>query len=109
MGQTCVFLARECPVGWFYRFTDDHLIQYGRLHAQSVCKWNDIVGLAKQSQLDLLRRLTCFNCSTAYCWGNFAGPFVVKEAEAPDYKGATIGLLVGYSIKWGCHLALLGK
>ncbi|KAI1841923.1 hypothetical protein JX265_013066 [Neoarthrinium moseri] len=44
---------------------------------------------------------------TAYCWGNFAGPFVVKESEAPDYKGATVGLLVGYSIKLGCHLALL--
>ncbi|CAJ2512007.1 Uu.00g076320.m01.CDS01 [Anthostomella pinea] len=45
---------------------------------------------------------------TAYCWGNFAGPFVVKESEAPDYRGATIGLLVGYAIKAGCHLALLG-
>ncbi|KAI0124804.1 major facilitator superfamily domain-containing protein [Xylariales sp. AK1849] len=44
---------------------------------------------------------------TAYCWGNFAGPFVVKESEAPEYKGATIGLLVGYAIKLGCHLALL--
>lgn len=29
--------------------------------------------------------------------------------EAPRYEGATIGLLVGYSIKTGCHLALLGK
>ncbi|CZR63621.1 related to DAL5-allantoate and ureidosuccinate permease [Phialocephala subalpina] len=44
---------------------------------------------------------------TAYCWGNFAGPFVVKENQAPNYEGATIGLLVGYSIKLGCHLALL--
>ena len=47
--------------------------------------------------------------STAYCWGNFAGPFVVKESEAPDYRGATIGLLVGYAIKAGCHLILLGR
>ncbi|KAL2863970.1 major facilitator superfamily domain-containing protein [Aspergillus lucknowensis] len=44
---------------------------------------------------------------TAYCWGNYAGPFVVKESEAPGYKGATIGLLVGYLIKAVCHLGLL--
>lgn len=46
---------------------------------------------------------------TAYCWGNFAGPFVVKQSEAPTYPSATAGLLAGYSIKFGCHLALLGK
>lgn len=46
--------------------------------------------------------------STAYCWGNFAGPFVVKPSEAPEYKGATVGLLVGYAIKTGCHLGLYG-
>ncbi|KAL2846449.1 hypothetical protein BJY01DRAFT_247234 [Aspergillus pseudoustus] len=44
---------------------------------------------------------------TAYCWGNFAGPFVVKSSEAPEYKGATFGLLVGYAIKAGCHICLL--
>ncbi|KAK7713942.1 hypothetical protein SLS57_007229 [Botryosphaeria dothidea] len=44
---------------------------------------------------------------TAYCWGNFAGPFVVKESQAPYYEGASIGLLVGYCIKLGCHLLLL--
>ncbi|KAH8901518.1 MFS general substrate transporter [Thozetella sp. PMI_491] len=44
---------------------------------------------------------------TAYCWGNFAGVFVVKQSEAPEYRGATIGLLVGYAIKAGCHLLLL--
>jgi hypothetical protein len=32
---------------------------------------------------------------------------VVKPSEAPEYKGATIGLLVGYAIKAGCHLSLL--
>jgi hypothetical protein len=47
--------------------------------------------------------------STAYCWGNFAGPFVVKPSEAPEYKGATIGLLAGYAIKAGCHLGLFSK
>ncbi|KAJ5987744.1 Major facilitator superfamily domain general substrate transporter [Penicillium waksmanii] len=45
---------------------------------------------------------------TAYCWGNFAGPFVVKPSQAPRYEGATIGLLVGYAIKAACHLLLLG-
>jgi hypothetical protein len=49
------------------------------------------------------------NDSSAYCWGNFAGPFVVKQSEAPDYPSATAGLLAGYSIKTGCHLLLLGK
>ncbi|KAI0448772.1 major facilitator superfamily domain-containing protein [Xylaria acuta] len=44
---------------------------------------------------------------TAYCWGNFAGPFVVKQSEAPTYTGATVGLLVGYGIKFVCHLILL--
>ncbi|RMY19346.1 hypothetical protein D0866_12867 [Hortaea werneckii] len=45
---------------------------------------------------------------TAYCWGNFAGPFVVKPSQAPKYTSATIGLLVGYAIKTVCHLSLLG-
>jgi hypothetical protein len=44
---------------------------------------------------------------TAYCWGNFAGPFVVKQSEAPRYEGATIGLLVGYAVKTGTHLGVL--
>ncbi|KAI7335849.1 MFS general substrate transporter [Hortaea werneckii] len=44
---------------------------------------------------------------TAYCWGNFAGPFVVKPSQAPKYTSATIGLLVGYAIKTVCHLSLL--
>ena len=46
---------------------------------------------------------------TAYCWGNFAGPFVVKQSEAPNYPTATAGLLAGYTIKTACHLALLGE
>ncbi|KAI6900132.1 MFS general substrate transporter [Hortaea werneckii] len=46
---------------------------------------------------------------TAYCWGNFAGPFVVKPSQAPEYTSATIGLLVGYAIKTVCHLSLLGE
>lgn len=46
--------------------------------------------------------------STEHCWGNFSGPFVVKESEAPGYHGAAVGLLVGYSIEMVCHLVLLG-
>jgi hypothetical protein len=45
--------------------------------------------------------------STASCWGNFAGPFVVKASQPPTYQGTTIELLVGYSIKMGCHLVML--
>ncbi|KAJ5291631.1 Major facilitator superfamily domain general substrate transporter [Penicillium angulare] len=45
---------------------------------------------------------------TAYCWGNFAGPFVVKPSQAPEYKGASVGLLVGYAIKLACHISLFG-
>ncbi|KAJ8087177.1 hypothetical protein PM082_006005 [Marasmius tenuissimus] len=44
---------------------------------------------------------------TAYCWGNFAGPFVVKQSEAPRFPTAMAGLLAGYSIKLGCQLILL--
>lgn len=32
----------------------------------------------------------------------------MKASEAPNYPSATIGLLVGYAIKLGCHLILLG-
>ncbi|KAF1958716.1 hypothetical protein CC80DRAFT_558204 [Byssothecium circinans] len=44
---------------------------------------------------------------TAYCWGNFVGPFVAKASRAPQYEGATIGLLVGCMIKLACHVNLL--
>lgn len=33
----------------------------------------------------------------------------MKPSQAPRYEGATIGLLVGYAIKFSCHLALLSK
>lgn len=58
-----------------------------------------------KTNTSLIIILTIF--STAYCWGNFAGPFVVKKSEAPHFTTATIGLLVGYSIKFACHLLLL--
>ncbi|KAI0141237.1 MFS general substrate transporter [Xylariaceae sp. FL1272] len=44
---------------------------------------------------------------TAFCWGNFAGAFVVKNSEAPIYHTATISLLAGYAIKLTCHAVLL--
>ncbi|KAJ7609432.1 major facilitator superfamily domain-containing protein [Roridomyces roridus] len=44
---------------------------------------------------------------TAYCFGNFAGPFVcVKQSQAPVFHDATIGLLAGYTIKLVCQLIL---
>jgi hypothetical protein len=43
---------------------------------------------------------------TAYTWGNFAGPFVVRQSQAPEYTSASIGLLVGYAVKTACHAAL---
>ncbi|KAJ7669657.1 major facilitator superfamily domain-containing protein [Mycena rosella] len=43
---------------------------------------------------------------TAYCFGNVAGPFVVKQSQAPFYQDATAGLLAGYTIKLVCQIAL---
>jgi sugar phosphate permease len=45
---------------------------------------------------------------TAYCWGNFAGPFVVKQSQAPEFTSAGWGLLGGYAAKTVCHGLLLG-
>jgi sugar phosphate permease len=43
---------------------------------------------------------------TAYCWGNFAGPFVVVQSQAPEYRSAGLGLVVGYAVKGVCHAFL---
>ncbi|KAG7451888.1 MFS general substrate transporter [Guyanagaster necrorhizus] len=43
---------------------------------------------------------------TAYCFGNVAGPFVVKQSQAPFFQSATAGLLAGYSIKLVCQVVL---
>lgn len=45
---------------------------------------------------------------TAYCWGNFAGPFVVDQSQAPEYTSAAWGLLGGYAAKTVGHALLLG-
>lgn len=34
---------------------------------------------------------------------------MAKGSQAPRYEGATIGLLVGFSIKAACHVSLLGN
>ncbi|KAK0224722.1 major facilitator superfamily domain-containing protein [Armillaria nabsnona] len=52
------------------------------------------------------RTLASATIFTAYCFGNVAGPFVVKQSEAPFYPSATAGLLAGYSIKLACQITL---
>ena len=43
----------------------------------------------------------------AYCWGNFAGVFVVGSqgdaAKRNGYRSAGVGLVVGYAVKGVCH------
>lgn len=106
LGETCVLLAGQCAVCRLYGLPNNHLVKHGRVHAPLLGKRTRFVGLqllAPPCYISSDRRN-----STAYCWGNFAGPFVVKEPQAPYYEGASIGLLVGYSIKLGCHVLLLG-
>ncbi|KAK0185191.1 major facilitator superfamily domain-containing protein [Armillaria mellea] len=52
------------------------------------------------------RTLASATIFTAYCFGNVAGPFVVKQSQAPFYQSATAGLLAGYSIKLACQIML---
>lgn len=85
------------------------LISFWLVNAQSVGFTVSLTTLSSNMAGYTHRSLASALVFTAYCWGNFAGPFVVDAKEAPRYEGATIGLLVGYSIKTGCHLALLGK
>ncbi|EMD59045.1 hypothetical protein COCSADRAFT_185539 [Bipolaris sorokiniana ND90Pr] len=84
------------------------LISFWLVNAQSVGFTVSLTTLSSNMAGYTHRSLASALVFTAYCWGNFAGPFVVDAKEAPRYEGATIGLLVGYSIKTGCHLALLG-
>ncbi|KAJ5058599.1 hypothetical protein J3E74DRAFT_275940 [Bipolaris maydis] len=83
------------------------LISFWLVNAQSVGFTVSLTTLSSNMAGYTHRSLASALVFTAYCWGNFAGPFVVDAKEAPRYEGATIGLLVGYSIKTGCHLALL--
>lgn len=85
------------------------LVSFWLVNSQSVGFTVSLVTISSNMAGYTHRSMASAMVFTAYCWGNFAGPFVVKESEAPNYRGATIGLLVGYSIKLGCHLLLLGK
>ncbi|KAF7299931.1 MFS general substrate transporter [Mycena chlorophos] len=58
-------------------------------------------------QLEYGRIYASFGGDTAYCFGNAAGPFVVKQSQAPFYQDATAGLLAGYTVKLVCQLSLL--
>ncbi|KAI1492807.1 major facilitator superfamily domain-containing protein [Biscogniauxia mediterranea] len=84
------------------------LVSFWLVNAQSVGFTVSLTTISSNMAGYTHKSLASAMIFTAYCWGNFAGPFVVKESEAPSYPGATIGLLVGYTIKLGCHLALLG-
>jgi len=105
LGPPRQLLARERAVRWFHGLACDCFFQYGWVYASVDGERHGLVssgggGVHKSAML--------IYDSTAYCWGNFAGPFVVIPSQAPTYPSATIELLVGYSIKTGCHLAMLG-
>ncbi|KAK5273682.1 hypothetical protein LTR96_000282 [Exophiala xenobiotica] len=83
------------------------LVCFWQVNAQSVGFTISLVTINSNMAGYTHRSLASALTFTAYCWGNFAGPFVVKANQAPRYEGATIGLLVGYAIKFACHLLLL--
>ncbi|EMC99259.1 hypothetical protein BAUCODRAFT_396627 [Baudoinia panamericana UAMH 10762] len=83
------------------------LVSFWLVNAQSVGFTISLVTISSNMGGYTHRAIASAMVFTAYCWGNFAGPFVVKPSQAPRYEGATIGLLVGYAIKLGCHLGLL--
>ncbi|KAL2285301.1 hypothetical protein FJTKL_08248 [Diaporthe vaccinii] len=83
------------------------LVAFWLVNAQSVGFTVSLTTISSNMAGYTHRSLASAMVFTAYCWGNFAGPFAVKQSEAPHFRGATIGLLVGYAIKLVCHLALL--
>ncbi|KAK8129172.1 transporter [Apiospora kogelbergensis] len=83
------------------------LVCFWLVNAQSVGFTVSLTTVSSNMAGHTHRSLASALVFTAYCWGNFAGPFVVDPKEAPRYEGATIGLLVGYAIKTGCHFGLL--
>lgn len=83
------------------------LVSFWLVNAQSVGFTVSLVTISSNMAGYTHRSFASAMVFTAYCWGNFAGPFVVKDSEAPNYPTATAGLLAGYSIKLGCHLILL--
>ncbi|CEL04560.1 Putative Major facilitator superfamily transporter [Aspergillus calidoustus] len=83
------------------------LVSFWLVNSQSVGFTVSLTTISSNMAGYTHRSLASAMVFTAYCWGNFAGPFVVNQSEAPHFTGATIGLLVGYAIKLGCHLLLL--
>ncbi|KAH9234580.1 hypothetical protein K456DRAFT_1835442 [Colletotrichum gloeosporioides 23] len=83
------------------------LVSFWLVNSQSVGFTVSLTTISSNMAGYTHRSLASAMVFTAYCWGNFAGPFVVKQSEAPHFRGATIGLLVGYAIKLICHLTLL--
>ncbi|KAI8166926.1 hypothetical protein KHU50_006646 [Colletotrichum sp. SAR 10_65] len=83
------------------------LVSFWLVNSQSVGFTVSLTTISSNMAGYTHRSLASAMIFTAYCWGNFAGPFVVKQSEAPHFRGATIGLLVGYAIKLICHLTLL--
>ncbi|KAF4851815.1 putative transporter [Colletotrichum siamense] len=83
------------------------LVSFWLVNSQSVGFTVSLTTISSNMAGYTHRSLASAMVFTAYCWGNFAGPFVVKQPEAPHFRGATIGLLVGYAIKLICHLTLL--
>lgn len=85
------------------------LVCFWLVNAQSVGFTISLVTISSNMGGYTHRSMASAMIFTAYCWGNFAGPFVVKESEAPNYPTATAGVLAGYTVKCACHLALLCK
>ncbi|KAF3016477.1 hypothetical protein E8E14_009414 [Neopestalotiopsis sp. 37M] len=83
------------------------LVSFWLVNAQSVGFTVSLTSISSNMAGYTHRSLANALVFTAYCWGNFTGPFVVKSSDAPYYHGASIGLLCGYAIKTGCHLLLL--
>ncbi|KAL5448383.1 hypothetical protein PMIN06_007171 [Paraphaeosphaeria minitans] len=83
------------------------LVSFWLVNAQSVGFTVSLTTISSNMAGYTHRSLASALVFTAYCWGNLVGPFVVEPKQAPQYESATIGLLVGYSIKTGCHLGLL--
>lgn len=108
LGEIGFILACELSICWIHGFTYYDIIQYGWLHSSLPCQRHDLVSL-NPPPICSDRSAVPNLLSSAYCWGNFAGPFVVKPSQAPHFTGATIGLLVGYAIKLACHLLLLSE
>lgn len=112
LGPPRLFLADQLAIRRLHHLPHNHLLQHGRLHPQIHGECHVLVSAPPQSITTTKPGPTSSLTSpaahsTAYCWGNFVGPFVVKQSEAPNYPSATAGLLAGYSIKMGCHVLLL--